>query len=364
MAANATDSAGQTEPKRLIFKLCGSIERLVIDDPQEWLGEFAAANNEREDRIARRLALCPETHSLRFHLAGEDCDDTRPFDDLDEAFKLGDFLDRVIFLHTAQRVRPVSRGNGQLEAIVADYAGEQAVDRTTQGSKATTKRGHDRPDGRSGNKSPSSKPVDHGHTSTRSHGIAENQNPSNAQGQTLADSQKPVKHKPAPVTGGKAPRTAHPDRTHQESHSTRAKPFKSENKTREAKIQKTQDALKEAGEARHASRKQPRKDPDGAKLEKDTTLDRKNPVSEGKKSGKERQNVSATEKGKKPMREQGRVGVAPQTTTTPRLKKRKEEKVTSDSDYVDDGESGGQSPKKKPKLNKRSVKDKAAKKPK
>ncbi|KAI7218162.1 hypothetical protein KC343_g8506 [Hortaea werneckii] len=362
MGVGARDSRDQEEPKRLIFKLCGSIERLVIDDPQEWLGEFAAANNERENRIARRLALCPETHSLRFHLAGEDCDDTRPFDDLNEVFKLGDFLDRVIFLHTAQRATSVSRDNGQLETIVVDYPGEQVVDRSKQSSKAKTKRGHDRPDELSGNKATSSKSVDHGHTSTRSHGIAENRNPSNAQGQTLADSQKPVKHKPAPVTDGKAPRTAHSDKNHQESYSTRDKPFKSENKTREAKIRKTQDALKEAGEARHASRNQPRKDPDGARLEKHTMLGQKTLVSEGKKSGKEGQNVSATEKGKKPTGEQGGVGVAPKPPTTPRLKKRKEEKITSDSDYVNDGESGGQSPKKKPKIDRASGKSKVGKK--
>ena len=82
MEASAIDSPGQTGPERLIFELCGSIERLVIEEPRRWLGEFPAAEHEREKRIARRLALRPETHSLRFHLAEEDCDETRPFDDL------------------------------------------------------------------------------------------------------------------------------------------------------------------------------------------------------------------------------------------------------------------------------------------
>ncbi|KAI7353974.1 hypothetical protein KC320_g3696 [Hortaea werneckii] len=362
MAANATDSAGQTEPKRLIFKLCGSIERLVIDDPQEWLGEFAAANNEREGRIARRLALCPETHSLRFHLAGEDCDDTRPFDDLDEAFKLGDFLDRVIFLHTAQRVTPVSGGNGQLEAIVVDYPGEKVVGHSKQASKATTKRGHDRADERAGDKATTSKPIDAGPASAQSHATPGTQRPSFAQDRTLADAQKSAKNKPTPAGGSNVSKTKDPVKSLSSSTLSPKKPRQTDNQKREATARKTQGMLKEFGEARDKSRKRLGKDPDGTKLKMDTTLDRKTPVSEGKKSGKERQSVSATEKGKKPMGEQGRVGVAPKPTTTPTVKKRKEGKVISDSDYVSDGESAGQSPKKKPKIDKRSVKDKGAKK--
>ncbi|KAI7164270.1 hypothetical protein KC349_g759 [Hortaea werneckii] len=362
MAANATDSSRQTKPVRLIFKLCGSIEHLIINDPQEWLSTFGA-EHEREDRIARRLALCPQTHALRFHLEGEDCDETRPFDDLEQSFRLRDVIDRVIFLHTTQREKSAFGGNGQPEAIVVDYPGEQAVDRLKQGSKATTKRGPDRQDERSGTKATSSKPVDHGRKSAQSHGIADNRSPSYAQGQTLAGSQKSAKYNPTPAGGRKAPRTAGSDRTHQDPYTARDKPFKSENQTREAKVRKTQDALKEAGEARHASRKLPRNDPGGDKLDQDTTPHLKTPVSEGKKSGKERQEPSATAKGKTPMREPGPGGAAAQPTTAPGSKKRKQEKGTSDSDYVYDGESGGQSPKKRSKIDKGSGKSKVTKKP-
>ncbi|KAI6906457.1 hypothetical protein KC318_g2642 [Hortaea werneckii] len=363
MAANATDSTSQAKPGLLIFKLCGSIEHLIINDPQEWLSTFGAGH-EREDRIARRLALCPQTHALRFHLEGEDCDETRPFDDLEQSFGLRDLIDRVIFLHTTQRERPASDGNGQPEAIVVDYSGEQAVDRSKQGSKATTKRGPDRQDERSGTKATSSKSADAGPApAAESHAAVDSYVPSYSQDRTLAGSQKSAKPKPAPVGDGKASRTASSDRTHQNPYSARDKPFKSENQTREAKVRKTHDALKEAGEARHASRKQPRKDRDGDKLEKDTTLDQKTPVSEGKKSVKERQKLSADVNGKKPMREPGLGGAATQPTTAPSSKKRKQEKGTSDSGYVYDGESGGQSPKKRSKTDKGSGKSKVTKKP-
>ncbi|KAI6817610.1 hypothetical protein KC332_g12279 [Hortaea werneckii] len=362
MGVGARDSTDQEEPKRLIFKLCGSIEHLLINDPQEWLSEFATADNEREGRIARRLALCPETHSLRFHLEEEDCDDTRPFDDLDEAFKLEDFLDRVILLHTAQRATPVSCGNGQPEAIVVDYSGEKVVGHSKQSSEATTKRERDREDERSGTLTTPSKSVDAGPASAQSHATPGTQRPSYAQHRTIADAQKSAKDKPTPAGGSKASKTNDPGKPRKGLTISLKKPHKSENQRREAKFQETQDMLKKEGEARHASRKQSRNDPEGAKLEKDTMLGQKTPVSEGKKSGKERQDVSASDKGKKPMREQGRVGVAPQPTTTPTVKKRKEEKGTSDSEYVNDGESGGQSPKKKPKIEKPSVKSKVGKK--
>ncbi|KAI7226940.1 hypothetical protein KC330_g8618 [Hortaea werneckii] len=369
MEASATDLPGQTRPVRLTFKLCGSIERLVINEPRRWLSDFAR-KNERERRIARRLAICAETHALRFHLKGEDCDETRPFDDLGESFGLDDFLDRVIYLHPARRAAPVPDGNGQPEAIVVDHSGEQAVDqavdRSKQDSKATTKstkRGPDRPDGRSETKATSSKSAIAGPApAAESHAAVDSYVPSYSQDRTLAGSQKSAKHKPNPAGGSKAPRTAGSDRTHQDPYSTRDKPFKSENQTREAKFRKTQDALKEAGEARHASRKQPRKDPDGDKLEKDTTSYLKTPVSQSTKSDKERQEPSATAKVKKPMREPGLGGAAAQPTTIPSLKKRKQERGTSDSDYVYDGESGGQSPKKRSKTDKGSGKDKAGKK--
>ncbi|KAI7263108.1 hypothetical protein KC345_g9233 [Hortaea werneckii] len=362
MGVGVRDSPNQEERKRLIFKLCGSIEHLLINDPQEWLSKFAAADNEREDRIARRLALCPETHSLRFHLAGEDCDETRPFDDLDEAFELGDFLGRVICLHTAQRATLVSGGSGQLETIVVDYPEEQVVDRSMLGSKAMTKRGHDRSDERSGNKAASAKSVDAGPAPSSSYAVADSHVPSYSQDRKLADLQEPVKHKPTPAGGSKAAKRNEPEKPRKGPTISLKKPHKSENQRREAKFQETQDMLKKEGEARNASRKQPRNDPEGVKLEKDTVLAQKTPVSEGKKNGKERQNVSATEKGKKPMGEQGGVGMAPKPTTTPRVKKRKEGKVASDSDYVSEGESGGQSRKKKSKIEKPSVKSKVGKK--
>ncbi|KAI7184010.1 hypothetical protein KC316_g10774 [Hortaea werneckii] len=358
MEASATVSPGQGEPTLLVFKLCGSIEHLIINDPQEWLNTFSA-EHEREDRIARRLALCPQTHALRFHLKGEDCDETRPFDDLDEAFKSTDFIDRVIFLHTTQREKPASGGNGQPEAIVVDYSGEQAVDRSNKSSKATTKRGPNRPDERSGTKATSSKSVDAGPAlASESHAAVDRYVPSYSQDRTLAGSQKSVKHKPTPAGGSKAAETNDSGKPGQ-CLTLHKKPHKSENQRREASLKNTQDTLKAVGEARDASRKQPRKNPDGDKLEKDTTPDLKTPVSESKKSGKERQNLSADVKSKKPIREPGRGGEAAQPTTTPRVKKRKEEKITSDSDYVYDGESGGQSPKKRSKTDKGSGKDKA-----
>ncbi|KAI7211705.1 hypothetical protein KC333_g7532 [Hortaea werneckii] len=362
MEASATDSPGQTNPERLTFKLCGSIERLVIDNPLSWLADFDR-EHEREDRIARRLALCSFTHALRFHLEGEDCDETRPFDDLEESFKFGDLINRVIFLHTTQREKPASGGNGQPEAIVVDYSREQAVDRSKQGSKATTERGPSRADERSGTKTTSSKSAIAGPApAAEYHAAADSYVPSYSQDRTLAGSQKSVKHKLTPAGGSKAPRTAGSDRTHQDPYAARDKPFKSENQSREATFRKTQDALKEAGEARHASRKQPRKDPDEDKLEKESTLGEKTPVSDGKKSGKERQKHSADVRGKKTVGEPGLGSAAVQPTTTPRAKKRKEEKITSDSDYVYDGESGGQSPKKRSKTDKGSGKDKAGKK--
>ncbi|KAI7548477.1 hypothetical protein KC331_g4380 [Hortaea werneckii] len=363
MAANATVSSRQTKPERLTFKLCGSIERLVINEPRRWLSDFAR-KNEQERRIARRLAICPETHALRFHLKREDCDETRPFDDLGDSFGLEDFLDRVIYLHPARRAAPVPDGNGQPEAIVVDYSGEQAVDRSKQGSKATTKRGSDRQDERSGTKATSSKSAIAGPgPAAESHAAVDSYVPSYSQDRTLAGSQKSAKHKPIPAGGSKAPRTAGSDRTHQDPYTARDKPFKSENQTREAKVRKTHNALKEAGEARHASRKLPRKDSDGDKLEKNTTPHLKTPVSQSKKSDKERQKPSAAAEGKKHKREPGFGGAATQPTTASSSKKRKQEKGTSDSDYVYDGESGGQSPKKRSKIDKGSGKSKVTKKP-
>ncbi|GAB1737332.1 hypothetical protein NU219Hw_g1257t1 [Hortaea werneckii] len=364
MEASASESSKETEPGHLIFTLCGSIEHLVIGNARRWLADFARAN-EREDRIARRLALCPQTHTLRFHLEREDCDETRPFDDLGESFRLRDFLDRVICLHPAQRATPVADGDRQFEKIVVDYSKErQAVDRSKQRSKATTKREPDRRDERSGTKATSSKSVDAGPAlAARSPAAVDSYVPSYSRDRTLAGSQKSVKHKPTPASGSKAPRTADSNRTHPDLYPARNKPFVSENQTREARDRKTHDALREAGEARHASRKQPRKDPVDDKLEKETTLGQKTPVSDGNKSGKERQSHSVTAKGKEPMRVPGLDTGAAQPKTAPRSKKRKEGKGTSDLDYVSDGESGGQSPKKKSKIDKESGKGKVVKKP-
>lgn len=362
MAASATDSTSQTKPERLIFKLCGSIERLVVNEPRGWLSTFSA-EHEREDRIARRLALCPQTHALRFHLEGEDCDETRPFDDLDEAFKLGDFLDRVIYLHPAQRGAPVSGGNGQLEAIVVDSSEEQAVDRSKQDSKATTKRGRDRQDERPGTTATSSKPIEAGPSpAAESHVAVDSYVPSYSQDRTLAGSQKSVKHRPTQAGGSKTPKTDDSGKPLQGPTLSLKKSHKSENQRRQASLKNTQDTLKAVGEARDASRKQPREDSDGDKLKDETTLVQKTPISEGKKSGKERPKLSSDVKSKKPMGESGLGGAATQPTTAPNSKKRKQEKGTSDSDYVYDGESGGQSPKKKSKIDKQSAKSKVGKK--
>ncbi|KAI7399052.1 hypothetical protein KC336_g15178 [Hortaea werneckii] len=354
MEASATDSPGETKSERLIFKLCGSIERLVIEEPRRWLGETPTAEHEREKRIARRLALRPETHSLRFHLAGEDCDETRPFDDLNEAFELGDYLNREILLHTVQRERLVSSGSGQLEAIVVDYPEEQqAVARSKQGFKATSKPGSVRSDRYQGSKTTSSKSIDAG---PASHALADSNVPSYSQDRTLAGSQKPVKTKLTPAGSSKAPKTNDPGKPQQGPSVSFNKPNKFENERREVSLKQTQDTLKKHGEARHASRKQQLSDPDSDKLERDATLEQKTTVPEGKKGGKERLNVSAPTKGKHPIREPGLGGAAPQPTTTQRTKKRKEEKVTSDSDYVSGDESGGQLLKKKPKIDKPSLK--------
>lgn len=272
-------------------------------------------------------------------------------------------INRVIFLHTTQREKPASGGNGQPEAIVVDYSGEQAVDRSKQGSKATTERGPDRQAERSATKATSSKSAIGGPAPTaESHAAVDSYVPSYSQDRTLAGSQKSGKPKPTPAGGSKAAKTNDSGKPEQSPTPSHKKPHKSENQRREANLKNTQDTLKAVGEARDESRKQPRKDPDGDKLEKDTTLDSKTPVSESKKTGKERQKLSADEKGKKPMREPGLGGAAAQLTTAPSPKKRKQEKSTADSDYVYDGESGGHSPKKRSKTDKGSVKDKVGKK--
>ncbi|KAI6828841.1 hypothetical protein KC332_g5469 [Hortaea werneckii] len=355
MEASATDTPGQEEPTLLIFKLSGSIEHLLINDPQEWLSEFVA-EHEREERIARRLAMCPETHSLRFHLEGEDCDETRPFDDLDEAFELGDFLDRVILLHTVQREVPVSTSSGQLEAIVVDHSAERTVERSWHGSETTSKRRTVRPDQPQGTKATSPKSVDAGPAHADAHALADSYIPSYSQDRTLAGSQKPVKHKPTPAGGSRAAKANDSAKPLQGPTLPLKKSHKPENQRREASSKRTEDTLKNEGEARHASRKLHQKDSEGDKLENDTMLHQKTPASEGRNNGKEQQNVSATTKGKQPTRESRLGSAAPQPTKTQRMKKRKVGKVTSDSDYVSGDESGSQSPKKKSKIDKPSLK--------
>lgn len=239
---------------------------------------------------------------------------------------------------------------------MVDHSAERAVERSWRGSETTSKRGTVRPDQHQGSKATSSKSVDAGPAHADSHALADSYVPSLSRDRTLAGSQKPVKHKPTPAGGSKAAKANDSSKPLQGQISSLKKPPKSENQRRATISKHTQDTLNKEGEARHASRKQQHSDPDSDKLERDATHEQKTPVPEGKKGGKKRQKKAALAKSKQASREPALGSAAPQPTTTQRMKKRKVEKVTSDSDYVSGDESGSPSSKKKSKIDKPSLK--------